>query len=46
MTRMGQGRMVTPDLVLQDGDELNVVMPEAEADNIEVAIAAGPEDMH
>lgn len=46
VTRMGQGRMVTPDLVLQDGDELNVVMPEAEADNIEVAIAAGPEEMH
>ena len=44
VARLGRGLMVTRDMVLQDGDELNLVMAEAEADKIEAAIAAGPED--
>ncbi len=44
VARLGQGHMVTPEMVLQDGDELNLVMAEAEAEKIEAAIASGPED--
>ena len=46
VARLGQGLMVTAQMVLQDGDELNLVMAEADADKIEAAIAAGPEDSH
>jgi trk system potassium uptake protein TrkA len=46
LTRLGEGVMVTPDMVLQDGDLLHLVIAENEADQVEAAIAAGPEDQH
>ena len=36
--------MATPDMVLQDGDLLHLVIPEAEADRVEAAIDEGPEE--
>jgi trk system potassium uptake protein TrkA len=44
VTRLGEGMMAATDVVLQDGDMLHLVMPEAEAEQIKAAIAAGPED--
>jgi trk system potassium uptake protein TrkA len=44
VTRLGEGVMATPDVVLQDGDVLHLIMSEADADQINAAIAAGPEE--
>ena len=43
-TRLGEGMMAGPDVVLQDGDVLHLVMADADADTINAAIAAGPEE--
>jgi trk system potassium uptake protein TrkA len=42
VTRLGEGAMVRPDMVLQDGDMVHLVMRELEAEQVEAAIAAGP----
>ncbi len=44
VTRLGEGMMAGPDVVLQDGDVLHLVMADADADTINAAIAAGPEE--
>jgi trk system potassium uptake protein TrkA len=44
VTRLGEGMMAGPDVVLQDGDVLHLVMADAEADSINAAVAAGPEE--
>jgi trk system potassium uptake protein TrkA len=44
VTRLGEGMMAGPDVVLQDGDVLHLVMADADADTIKAAIAAGPEE--
>jgi trk system potassium uptake protein len=44
ITRTGEGKMAGPDMVLQDGDLLHLVMPEQDADSVNAAIAAGPEE--
>jgi len=44
VTRLGEGLMATADYVLQDGDLLHLVMADADADTINAAIAAGPEE--
>jgi trk system potassium uptake protein TrkA len=46
ITRLGEGILTTPDMVLQDGDLLHLVIPERDADQVEAAIAAGPEEQH
>jgi trk system potassium uptake protein TrkA len=46
LTRLGEGVLVTPDMVLQDGDVLHLVIPEKDADQVEAGIAAGPEEQH
>jgi trk system potassium uptake protein TrkA len=43
LTRLGEGTMVHGDMVLQDGDLVHLVIPEAEAQNIEAALDVGPE---
>ena len=43
LTRLGEGTMVHGDMVLQDGDLVHLVIPEAEAQNVETALEAGPE---
>jgi trk/ktr system potassium uptake protein len=43
LTRLGEGMMAQPDVAVQDGDELHLVIPEADARTIEAAIAKGPE---
>lgn len=43
LTRLGEGMMVNGDVVLQDGDLVHLVIPEAEAQNVEAALEAGPE---
>ncbi len=45
VTRLGEGMMADPAGVLQDSDLLHLVMSEADADKINAAIAAGPEDL-
>jgi trk system potassium uptake protein TrkA len=44
VTRMGEGMMPGTEDVLQDGDVLHLVMADADADSINAAIAAGPEE--
>ena len=44
VTRLGEGMMAGPDVVLQDGDILHLVMADADADTINAAIVAGPEE--
>jgi len=44
VTRMGEGMMPGTEVVLQDGDVLHLVMADADADSINAAIAAGPEE--
>jgi len=44
VTRLGEGMMAGPDVVLQDGDILHLVMADADADTINATIAAGPEE--
>ncbi|MEP6665718.1 MAG: TrkA family potassium uptake protein [Nocardioidaceae bacterium] len=44
LTRMGEGLKAAPDTVLQDGDRLHLVIAEAEAEHVDAAIAAGPEE--
>ena len=44
LTRLGEARMAGPDLVLQDGDMLHLVMPEADAAAVTAAIDKGPEE--
>ncbi len=44
LTRMGEGKMVTDDMALQDGDRLHLILAEGDADGVDAAIAAGPED--
>lgn len=46
VTRLGEGVMVTRDMVLQDGDLVHLVIPEQDADAIEAAIDNGPEEQH
>ncbi|MGH3471894.1 MAG: potassium channel family protein [Nocardioidaceae bacterium] len=46
LSRLGEGAMAEPDLVIQDGDVLHVVMKESGADAVDAAIAAGPEETH
>ncbi len=44
LTRVGHGQLPTPETVLQDGDLVHLVIAESEADPVEAAIAAGPEE--
>ena len=44
VTRLGQGTLPNPEMVLQDGDLLHLVMTERDADTVDAAIAAGPEE--
>ena len=44
LTRLGEARMAGPALVLQDGDLLHLVMPEAGAAELSAAIEKGPEE--
>ncbi len=44
LTRLGEGTMARPDLLLQDGDVLHVVTAEAEARSVQAALDAGPEE--
>ncbi len=44
LTRLGEGMMAGPKLVLQDGDRLHLVMAEADADMVNAAVVAGPEE--
>ncbi len=44
LTRLGEGLMPRPNLVLQDGDQLHLVMAEADARHVTAALAAGPEE--
>lgn len=44
VTRLGEGTMPRPDLVLQDGDVMHVVMSEPEARHVLARIDAGPEE--
>jgi trk/ktr system potassium uptake protein len=44
LTRLGEGMMARPDLAVQDGDELHLVILEADALRVEAAIANGPEE--
>jgi len=44
ITRLGEGTMVSSDMVLQDGDLIHLVIPEADAPKIESALEAGPEE--
>ncbi len=44
LTRFGEGTMATPDLLMQDGDVLHVVIAEAEARFVTARLDAGPED--
>jgi trk system potassium uptake protein TrkA len=46
VTRLGEGTLPTPDMALQDGDLLHLVIMEAEADAVDTAIAGGPEERH
>ena len=41
---LGERRLDLLDVVLQDGDVLHLVMADADADTINAAIAAGPEE--
>ncbi len=45
VTRLGEGMMAEPEVVLQDGDLLHLVMSEADADTVKAAISAGPEEL-
>ncbi len=42
ITRLGEGMMIAPETVLQDGDLLHLVMAERDADHINSVINAGP----
>jgi trk system potassium uptake protein TrkA len=44
LTRLGEGTMVHGDMVLQDGDLIHIVIPEADAQTVEAALEAGPEE--
>jgi trk system potassium uptake protein TrkA len=44
LTRLGEARMAGPNVVLQDGDMLHVVMTEADAASVTAAIEKGPEE--
>lgn len=44
VSRLGQGIMAMPGLVIQDGDLLHLVTSEAQAAEVEAAIEAGPEE--
>jgi trk/ktr system potassium uptake protein len=44
LTRLGEAMMAGPDLVLQDGDMIHLVMPETEAATVSAAIQKGPEE--
>jgi trk system potassium uptake protein TrkA len=46
VTRLGVGLIPKPEMALQDGDLLHLVIREDEADAVETAIAGGPEDRH
>jgi trk system potassium uptake protein len=44
ITRLGEGTMASNDLVIQDEDVLHVIMADADADAVNAAIEAGPEE--
>ncbi len=44
LTRLGEGIMMAPDLVLQHGDLLHLVSAETDAEKVEAAIDKGPEE--
>ncbi len=44
VTRLGEGLLPRPDMVLQDKDMLHLVMLEVDAGSVVAAIAAGPEE--
>jgi trk/ktr system potassium uptake protein len=44
LTRFGEGTMATPELVLQDGDMLHIVMAEADTQAVTARLDAGPEE--
>ncbi len=44
LTRLGQGQIPTHTTALQDGDLVHLVIAEDGADDVEAAIAAGPEE--
>lgn len=45
VTRLGEGIMASDELVIQDGDLLHLMMKDADADAVDAAIAAGPEEV-
>lgn len=44
VTRLSEGVLVTPEMVLQDGDWVHLVIAEAEADKVHEAVEAGPDE--
>lgn len=44
LTRLGQGQIPTSATALQDGDFVHLIMTESNADAVEAAIIAGPEE--
>ncbi len=46
VTRLGEGMMAAPDLVLQDQDMLHLVMAEATAAAVQESIGGGPEESY
>jgi len=44
LTRLGEAMMASPNLVLQDGDMLHLVMTEADAEAVMQAVDKGPEE--
>jgi trk system potassium uptake protein TrkA len=44
LTRLGEARMAPPNLALQDGDVVHLVMPEKDAARIMAAVDKGPEE--
>lgn len=46
VTRLGKGVLPNPDLVIQDGDRVHLVMQESDAAAVEAVCAKGPEGRH
>jgi trk system potassium uptake protein len=44
LTRLGDGMLPTPQIAIQDGDVLHVVINHDDREKVEAAIAAGPEE--
>ncbi len=46
VTRLGEGTLPTPDMVIQEGDLVHVIMPTSAVQSVEAAFAKGPEEGH